>query len=207
MFIHLPSFSQTNVCFAFDRDSFSLLWICLNLFLLFFYFCAMLEIHMRYTNQSLMPQKNEDQPDMRRQARHLHIHPSAQTIHRPALISSIPTNPDPDQTRPNQPITKTKPSPSSHPQYTSPSRGRPSRPSTPGSGATRRPTSNNQKRRAGREPWAGLVSWCWELWLVSALSLFGVALGILLLRRLRRHLLVVRHLLEVGGDWGVDRGC
>jgi hypothetical protein len=206
MFIHLPSFSQTNVCFAFDRDSFSLLWICLNLFLLFFYFCAMLEIHMRYTNQSLMPQKNEEQPDMRRQARHLHIHPSAQTIHRPALISSIPTNPDPDQTRPNQPITKTKPSLSSHPQYNALEQGTPSRPSTPGSGATRRPTSKYQKRRAGCEPWAGLVSWCWELWLVSALSLFGVALGILL-RRLRRHLLVVRHLLEVGGDWGADRGC
>jgi hypothetical protein len=121
MFIHLPSFSQTNVCFAFDRDSFSLLWICLNLFLLFFYFCAMLEIHMRYTNQSLMPQKNEEQPDMRRQARHLHIHPSAQTIHRPALISSIPTNPDPDQTNPSPkqnlhspPILNTTPSNKAH---------------------------------------------------------------------------------------------
>jgi hypothetical protein len=207
MFIHLPSFSQTNVCFAFDRDSFSLLWICLNLFLLFFfYFCAMLEIHMRLykpvVNATKETKSNpicEDRP-----ATFTSIHPRRQSIDQ---HSSHPFQPIQIQTKPNQPITKTKPSPSSHPQYTSPSRGRPSRPSTPGSGATRRPTSNNQKRRAGREPWAGLVSWCWELWLGSALSLFGVALGILLLRRLRRHLLVVRHLLEVGGDWGVDRGC
>lgn len=41
---------------------------------------------------------------------------------------------------------------------------------------------------------------------MSALSLFGIALGIPL-RRLRRRLLVVRYLLEVGGDMGVDRGC
>jgi hypothetical protein len=48
-------------------------------------------------------------------------------------------------------ITKTKPSPSSHPQYNALEQGTPSRPSTPGSGATRRQTAKCQKRRAGQK--------------------------------------------------------